>query len=156
MTSRYGETPGQRIRIRRKELKIRVPDLAAKVGMAPTTLYELENGRQGGTTKIHLLCVALGLQPSFVENGRGARLVTERTEAERSTGVAEPIARYTLYGMQVTSEEIEFGIEWGKLDEPWRGYFKQQVMLKVAEQKRAERNGKKKTDEDHPHEGDTP
>lgn len=62
--------------------------------------------------------------------------------------VAEKPTHYTLHGMQVTPEEVEFGIEWGKLDEPARTLIRQQVMLLVAEQVRARRRKTPRDDHD--------
>ena len=137
--SRYTDAMGigRRIKERRKELKLRVEDVALRAGMRPSTLYDLEREEQHSTTRLHALCEVLGLSASWVESGKGARLAGARGES--ANRVAEEPPRYSLHGMQITPEEVEFGIEWGKLDEPARSLIRQQVMLMVAEQVRAKR-----------------
>lgn len=145
--NKYGNTPGERIRIRRKELQLDVRDVARQAGLAVTTLYELENGRQRRSTRMHAVCAVLGLRDEYVETGRLPRL---SSEAPESKVVKESQAKYMLHGMLTTDEEVEFGIEWGKLHEPARSLFKQQVLLLVAAQKRADREGRKRRQrEDH-------
>lgn len=128
-----------------------VKEAAAKVGIATSTLYEVENGRQGGTSKIHLLCALYGLRPKWVEYGRGPRLI-EDDDKKKSTArsVGEPSPAYTLHGMQITPDEVEFGIEWGKLDEPTRSNIREYVLLLVAKQIRAHRSGLANSSDDIP------
>lgn len=134
---------GSKLKTRRIELDLDVADVARRVGMSATTLYDLERGEQRSTTKLAALCRLYGLNSEWVEYDRGARLAAG--EQSKTNRIAEGTARYTLHGMQITSEEVEFGIEWGKLDEPARTLIRQQVMLLVAEQvrrKRAKRDAK--------------
>ncbi len=111
--------------------------------MAPSTIYDLERGDQASTTKLHLLCALYGLRPKFVESGKGPRLATEPLATDSPLRIAEPTHRYTLHGMQITEEEVQCGIEWGKLDEPARTFFRDQIMLTVAEQIRRKRKDAK-------------
>lgn len=131
-------TIGSRLKERRKELQLEVAEVARAVGMAPSTLYDVERGDQESSTKLHLLCALLGLNPKWVESGRGQRLA-ERVEVGTTHTVAETNTRYTLHGMQITPEETELGIEWGKLEEPLRSAIRQQIYLLVAEQVRRKR-----------------
>lgn len=66
---------GQKIKQRREELRLDIKDVAKSAGMGPTTLYDLERGDQKTTTRLHALCKALGLNPEWVADGRGPRLV---------------------------------------------------------------------------------
>jgi transcriptional regulator with XRE-family HTH domain len=144
--SKYTDTPGQRLRRRREELDLTVKEVAQHAGLAVSTLYEIENGRQRGSTRMHALCKHLGLRVEYVETGRSPRLSSETAHAR---GVGEPVQPFTVHGMQTTPEEVEFGIEWGKLDEPARSLVREQVMLLVAEQVRRKRS-KKDGARDHP------
>lgn len=65
---------GRKIKERREELGIGVSALARQVGLSRQTLYDLEREKQTSTTKLHLLCKALGLNPDWVESNRGPRL----------------------------------------------------------------------------------
>lgn len=132
-------TIGSRLKSRRKELKLQVAEVARAVGMAPSTLYDIERGDQASSTKLHLLCAFLGLNPRWVETERGPRLAEAATRISEVRKVAETVGRYTLHGMQITPEEAELGVEWGKLDEPLRGAIRQQVYLAVADQVRRRR-----------------
>lgn len=107
--------------------------------MAASTLYELERGDQRSSTRLHRLCKVLGLNIEFVEHGRGPRLLSEGKAPLR---VEDQALTYSLHHMQITPEEVEFGIEWGKLEEPARSFVRQQVFLLVAEQKRRARSNK--------------
>jgi DNA-binding XRE family transcriptional regulator len=70
---------GTKIKTRREELKIAVAELANQVGLSRQTLYDLEREKQTSTTKLHLLCKVLGLNPDWVEYGRGPRLMLSPT-----------------------------------------------------------------------------
>lgn len=133
-------TPGERLRKRRKELQLDVKDVAAKVGMGVSTLYEIENGRQRSSTRLYPLCKALGLRVEYVETGRPPQLLSE---PEQGRGVAEEAGTFTVHGMQTSPEEVEVGIEWGKLEPPIREVIRQQIYLLVAEQVRKKRAGRK-------------
>jgi transcriptional regulator with XRE-family HTH domain len=139
---------GRRLKERRKELKLRVEDVARQAGMRPSTLYDLEREEQHSTTRLHALCEVLGLNAGWVESGKGVRLAGESRRVPLR--VAEEQPRYTLHGMQITPEEVEFGIEWGKLDEPARSLIRQQVLLMVAEQVRAKRRSRQKEPDPKP------
>ncbi len=44
---------------------------AKEVGVAPSTLSDLENDRQSGSRKLHLIAAKLGLNPHYLETGKG-------------------------------------------------------------------------------------
>jgi transcriptional regulator with XRE-family HTH domain len=70
-----GMAIGEKIKQRREELRLSIKDLADAAGMGPTTLYDLERGDQKTTTRLHALCKVLGLNPDWVADGRGPRLM---------------------------------------------------------------------------------
>ncbi len=125
---------GARLKERRKELRLRVEDVARRAGLRPSTLYDLEREDQHSTTRLHALCQVLGLSPNWVETGAGGRLVTDAHSTETRTEEDTEVMR--LHGVCVTRDEVEFAMEWGKLEEPARSLIHQQVMLLVAQQKR--------------------
>ena len=141
---------GKRLKERRLEKKLTVAQVADGCGMGHSTLYDIERGDQVSTTRLHLLCAFLGLNPLWVEFKRPPRLLADLPTTKESRKVAESRTPYTLHGMQIAPEEVEFGIEWGKLDEPARSLVRQQVMLLVAEQVRAKRRKTKNPKDDHP------
>ena len=61
--------------------------------------------------------------------------------------------RTSMHGRMVTAEELDFAIEWGKLNEPQRTAIRTQVMLLVAEQIRQQRQSKKDAKEIGPGQG---
>lgn len=132
---------GPKLRARRQEMKIAVAEAAKRVGMAPSTLYDLERGEQVSSTKLAALCSLYGLNPDWVEFNRGPRLATAGKAAAVSVERDEEIQ---VHGMQTTPEEVELGIEWGKLGEPTRSIVREQIMMLVARQKREERAAKKR------------
>jgi transcriptional regulator with XRE-family HTH domain len=70
-------TIGQRIRRERVALGIKRDKLAAFMGIAPSTLGDLENDYSTTTTKLHLAAEMLGVSTRWLETGVGPR----RTEA---------------------------------------------------------------------------
>jgi transcriptional regulator with XRE-family HTH domain len=70
-----GMAIGEKIKQRREELRLSIKQLATAAGMGPTTLYDLERGDQQTSTRLHALCKVLGLNPEWVADGRGPRLV---------------------------------------------------------------------------------
>lgn len=50
---------------------MKVPELAKKAHLAPTTLYDLERGDSDSTTKLHLIAAALQINVHWLETGRG-------------------------------------------------------------------------------------
>jgi transcriptional regulator with XRE-family HTH domain len=62
---------GKRVRWWREHKKISRQKLAKQASMAETTLSDLENCRQEGSRKLHLIAAALGLNPHYLETGKG-------------------------------------------------------------------------------------
>lgn len=70
---------GSKLKARREEIRLPVQKLAAAVGLKRQTIYDLEAGRQASSTKLHLICQVLGLNPDWVEFGRGPRLAPSKS-----------------------------------------------------------------------------
>lgn len=64
-------TIGQRVKWWRGYRKIPQGAFAKSVGMAQSTLSDLENDRQDGSGKLHLIAAKLGLNAHYLENGKG-------------------------------------------------------------------------------------
>lgn len=64
-------TVGSRVRWWRKHRKLSQGELAKAAKIAPSTLSDLENDRQDGTGKLHLVTAALRLNAHYVETGKG-------------------------------------------------------------------------------------
>lgn len=63
---------GERIRAARQAKGISVKELARQSGLAPSTIYDLERGRQSGSTKLHRLAEVLGKTTVELEHGERA------------------------------------------------------------------------------------
>jgi transcriptional regulator with XRE-family HTH domain len=122
---------GERIRGRRKEIGISVQALAKATGVAVPTLYELERGGMRGSTKMHLICAALGLNPAWVESGAGPRLADTNTKPQNTP--------FAVHSVILTPEAAHFAAEWEKLDEPAKSQILVMVESLVAAQVRANR-----------------
>jgi transcriptional regulator with XRE-family HTH domain len=127
------DTAGNRIRLRRQELQMSVAALARAVGMAPSTLYDLERGDMRTTTKLHRIAAALGLSIEWLESGRGSRL------SHAPGKVSEPRANHSVHGFMITPEAARVAQEWEKLDEPMRAQLALIIESLVATQVRAAR-----------------
>lgn len=82
---------------------------------------------------------ALKVRAEWLESGRGAR-------EESATGTAAAPPSSIVWDMPITREEAQFGVEWGKLDEPARSQIRTMVESLVAQQKKSERKAKGKPD----------
>lgn len=78
------KTIGSRVRAVREEKGITRKQLAAEVGIAPSTLSGLELGEQERTTALHRIAESLGVNVRWLETGAGAKY-----------GASEPTAPYT-------------------------------------------------------------
>jgi len=136
------DTAGNRIRLRRQELQMSVAALARAVGMAPSTLYDLERGDMRTTTKLHRIAAALGLSIEWLESGRGSRL------SHASGKVSEPRANYSVHGFMITPEAARVAAEWEKLDEPMRAQVALIIESLVATQIRTARRKRGTTQQD--------
>ena len=131
------ETLGQRIRRLRQELRMKVPDLAKLVGLAPTTVYEIENGRQTETTKIDLFAKVLRTSTDYLRTGKPV------SPAVKTVLRVEDYTPAT-WGAELSREGAEVGSEWMKLDEPMRGCIMVLIETLVAQQKKAVRPARAK------------
>lgn len=64
-------TTGGRIKEWREKRKLTVAQLAQRVGLAQSTIYDLERGDSKSTTKLHRVAEALGVNPNWLETGKG-------------------------------------------------------------------------------------
>lgn len=113
---------------------ISVVALAKVTGIAPPTLYELERGDMRGSTKMHRICAALGLNPEWVETGVGPRLASVSGVRENSP--------FAVHGVMLTPEAAHFAAEWEKLEEPAKSQIAVMVESLVAAQVRAKRKNR--------------
>lgn len=99
-------TIGDRIRQRRKALDIEVEALAKAVGLKPSTLYDLENGRSKSTTKLHALARELGCTAEWLETGHGHKVAEPTPLAYVSHDLRAGLER-----MAATVKLLQFLIE---------------------------------------------
>lgn len=66
-------TLGQRLRKEREEQAVSRQELARYMGIAPTTLADLENDASKSTTKLHLAAERLRVSARWLETGRGVK-----------------------------------------------------------------------------------
>jgi transcriptional regulator with XRE-family HTH domain len=125
-----------------------VKAMARAVGLAESTIYDLERSDSDSSTKLHLFAKALGLNVHWLETGKGQRLLTDAPASVREEA--------RVYALPISPEEADIGREWGKLDEPQRSAIAEQIHLLVAAQKRgafgktrADKSKKQRPDE-HP------
>ena len=64
-------TVGQRVRWWRQHRRISQGQFAKDVGISQGTLSDLENDRQAGSGKLHLMAAKLGLNAHYLEFGKG-------------------------------------------------------------------------------------
>lgn len=123
-------TVGQRIRWWRQHLKISQGKFAKAVGISQGTLSDLENDRQAGSGKLHLMAAELGLNPHYLETGKG-----------------EPEAEYSQEPPQETPEWPFSAVspaKLSKLNMIERSYAETKLLEALAEIE-AERRRAKKT-----------
>lgn len=65
-------TIGERIKGWREARKLTVEQLAAKVGLRPTTIYDLERGDSKSTKRLHVIAEVLRVNVNYLETGKGA------------------------------------------------------------------------------------
>jgi len=65
------DSVGRRIRWWREYRKMSQGELAKGVKISQGTLSDLENDRQAGSGKLHLMAAKLGLNPHYLETGKG-------------------------------------------------------------------------------------
>lgn len=117
-----------------------MPDLARKAGIAPSTWYDIENGNQNSSTKLHSIAKALGVTADYLETGRN-----------QAAGVGEQRGTYRVRE-QLTDDEHDFALAWRQVDEPVKTQIFLMVEGLVAQQIKDERKRKsdaKKGDDQH-------
>lgn len=110
---------GPKIKARRLELKkddpvrYSIKAVANAVGMAHSTLYDLERGDRQKTHWLLPLCRYLGLNPDWVERGVGSRLVTPVTVSAPQDPIQPTTSGDTL--VQTDQKESSGGTDVGML-----------------------------------------
>lgn len=87
MEFRTMKTIGERVREAREDAGLTIKELAADVGMAKSTLGDLEQGASKSTTKLHRIATRLNVRVEWLETGRGVKAVaaTPKEESQDST-----------------------------------------------------------------------
>jgi repressor LexA len=96
--------PGQRIKSRRLELGIKQTELAVRLGMAQSSLSELENGESVMPNSEHLLKLAriLGVSQSWILTGKDGEVeVLDQEEQQHAMNMRTLTAeqKRAIYGM---------------------------------------------------------
>lgn len=132
-----GVTIGKRIRERRDELDLTLAELSKLCDVPPSTLSDIEHERQNSSTKLHKIADALGVHVSWLETGKGARLLSEK-----SRSAADESALITAHGVHVTLAGARLGAEWDKIEgDDYKKIARELIESLVAAQKR---NGKRR------------
>lgn len=122
------QTIGERIRTRRKDLRISVEELARAAELRPSTLYDLERGNSRSTTKLHLIAARLRVDVHWLEHG-GTMTALPAAAAHANT----------IHGLAISPEAARLAAEWEKLEEPARTQIRVMVESLVAAQVRKKR-----------------
>jgi len=131
------ETIGDRIRKRRKELRLTQGEVGRKAGLATATISDMENGRQRETTKPLGIAQALGVRVEWLTSGEGSMLLVE---GEREAAMVRDVVRHTAHGVPVTKEGALVGAEWDKIEgDEYRKLAREFIEGLVAAQKREAR-----------------
>lgn len=107
------DTIGQRIRRERKELGIDVPTLAKYAGLKPSTIYDLENGNQNSSTKLHLIAERLNVSAKWLETGKGDKHA-------KASSSKPAVSSAVAWGFDLTEEAAELGWQWSLLPDDQR------------------------------------
>lgn len=90
---------GERIKQRRKELKISQADLARRVGISQATLSQLESNGSHSTREIARLAAALGVTALWLADGKGSEhdshapaLIQPEAPSQRVLKLAQTLA----------------------------------------------------------------
>lgn len=78
------ETIGSRIRVLREAMGKSRREMAAAVGIAGSTLSDLEIGRSTTTTALHRIADYLGVRAEWLETGKGDRLTKSQSVQRQS------------------------------------------------------------------------
>lgn len=125
------DTIGDRIRKRRRHIGLSVRDLARASRLAPSTIYDIENGHQNSSTKLHLIASELRCSVGWLEHGQGPESLPAPDGARESDA--------TTYGRGLTPEAAELGREWLQLNDDVRDAMASAIHALVDKQKRGKR-----------------
>jgi phage repressor protein C with HTH and peptisase S24 domain len=95
-TDNIGMSIGTRIREARRAAKLTQKALAQKVGMAQASLSELETGESAGTTLVASLAAALGVNPLWLETGKGSMVPVQAPSPDPDVDEDNPFLSATV------------------------------------------------------------
>lgn len=72
---------GQRIKVRRKKLKMSRPELVKRSGIPYSTLADIENERQKSSTALHIIAKVLQTTPEWLSDEAGPEEAGETMES---------------------------------------------------------------------------
>jgi transcriptional regulator with XRE-family HTH domain len=120
---------GKRVGWWRRYRKIAQGKLAKDVGIAPSTLSDLENDRQDGSGKLHLIAAKLQLNAYYLETGKGEP-EAEYSQEPPSGEVAWPLPA-------VPRHKVE------KLNQIERSYVESAVLVALEDIEKARKSQRK-------------
>ncbi len=89
------KTVGERVRVAREAAGLKVRELAERVGMRPSTFYDLERGDSKSTTKLAAIAKECGESAYYLETGKrersSARTLIEAIRKADSDGVDDSV-----------------------------------------------------------------
>lgn len=100
---------GERVREAREAAKLSVVELAARAGLKPSTLYDLERGDSKSTTKLHRIAAATGYLVEYLETGRGPKTINSAADAAPRPP-ATPAAAALIAAIQAADSESMAGV----------------------------------------------
>lgn len=115
---------GERLRARRKNLRLSQADLAAMVGLSQRSISDLESGQTMKTDKLRELADVCGVSPEWLmgleeddSNMRAARMLQSisKTTQHQSTSMAAPViaGRLAVAMLQVREIDVRGGASYG-------------------------------------------
>lgn len=76
-------TLGERVKARRKELRLTQKELASKSGVSQTTISDMERGRNSGSREIAMLARALKVSSYWLATNSGPKEIEENEPPRR-------------------------------------------------------------------------
>lgn len=126
---RVAGTLGSRIQTERKARKLTLGELSKLCSVSPSMLSDLEQNRSHGSTRLHEIAAALGVNAPWLATGIGHKTILK--------GVTEAPPRY--HGYALGPEAAQIAAEYEKLDEPLRSTVRELIESLVAKQIRKAR-----------------
>ena len=106
-----GMSIGTRVREARKAAKMTQEELSKRSGLKQSSISDLEVGKSQGTTYLATLAAALGVNPMWLETGRGPREAGQAPRDQEEPGIldlkAETVAELRLLGVYRLANDRE-------------------------------------------------